>query len=289
MKNQMYQIIFKNRKSIRLKKNIIVKKVESTKRGCECLLEILTPLVSGDVTRLIKYNLNYSYAEMYFEKGKTSLSGIKLDELNFIEVAHKLITDLAKLHSIGIIHGDIKPSNIINFDFVKYSDFGCSKINTLKKINVPCFSLFYKSPEVWNLDWNYKSDIWALGCTLYEIKTGNVLFPVKLCPWKHFDNLFLDTNEDWQDLIFQMLTFNPELRPDATQVLNHKIFENVNPKKVKNPYFFSDFYPKTLEAGTIIDKICGYRTNRPKGSKMKIFDIENNLISSNWISDLYQI
>jgi len=67
---------------------------------------------------------------------------------------------------------DEKLLNTIN---VKLGDFGNCKKNI---INEEIQTRYYRAPEV-ILEaepYNYKSDIWSLGCTLYELATGDILF-----------------------------------------------------------------------------------------------------------------
>jgi len=80
------------------------------------------------------------------------------------------------------VHGDLKPSNVLlsgqNYD-VKLTDFGISQ--TLTKgfgfIYDQNGTLPYISPEVVRGDkYNQKTDVWALGCILYELCTRRRLF-----------------------------------------------------------------------------------------------------------------
>ena len=82
------------------------------------------------------------------------------------------------MHSKGVAHLDIKPENIVIKDDgknVRLIDFGlsrcCEKFGTLKGcVGTPSFM----PPEMKNgQSWNgYKADVWALGCTIYEIVCG---------------------------------------------------------------------------------------------------------------------
>ena len=76
-----------------------------------------------------------------------------------------------KLHDSSIIHRDIKPANIFFHNGVAQ----IGDLNVAKHLKDP-FTVtqtgtpYYASPEVWSEEpYNYKSDIWSLGCVLYEM------------------------------------------------------------------------------------------------------------------------
>ena len=80
------------------------------------------------------------------------------------------------IHSKKILHRDIKSSNIFlsSNGIVKIGDFGISKVQegTLEKAETIVGTPYYMSPEVCeNVPYSYKSDVWALGCVLYELCT----------------------------------------------------------------------------------------------------------------------
>ena len=80
------------------------------------------------------------------------------------------------------MHTDLKPSNVLltGKDYsVKLADFGTSQILTKNYFFVhECAgTLFYLSPEVCKGDaFNCKTDIWSLGCILYELCTNRKPF-----------------------------------------------------------------------------------------------------------------
>ena len=121
---------------------------------------------------------------------------------NFIwKLFIQIVIGLADLHNMKILHRDLKTSNIFltkNYD-VKIGDLGVAKKlsnNDFTKtvIGTP----YYLSPEICKeKPYNEKSDIWALGCILYE-----------LCTFKHpFDS----TNQ--AALINKILKENPKQIP----------------------------------------------------------------------------
>jgi NIMA (never in mitosis gene a)-related kinase len=83
---------------------------------------------------------------------------------------------LSYIHDKKILHRDLKTSNIFlsSSGFVKIGDFGISKIleGTLENAETIVGTPYYMSPEVCeNVPYSYKSDVWALGCVVYELCT----------------------------------------------------------------------------------------------------------------------
>ena len=101
-----------------------------------------------------------------------------------------LISGLYSLHSYGIIHRDIKNTNILLVKrddgkaVLKIIDFGLSKVMGSNEFAYEGYgSLPYKTPEqLLGKKYNFSVDIWALGITVYWLLYNN--FPVS-CQSKH--------------------------------------------------------------------------------------------------------
>jgi NIMA (never in mitosis gene a)-related kinase len=80
---------------------------------------------------------------------------------------------LKALHDINVMHRDIKSANIfLNKDeTIKLGDMNVSKEADQNGLNyTQTGTPYYASPEVWRDEpYGFKSDIWSLGCVIYEM------------------------------------------------------------------------------------------------------------------------
>jgi PAS domain S-box-containing protein len=125
--------------------------------------------------------------DFYGESLKEILDTESLSIQACLRIAITLTATLEKLHQAGIIHKDIKPSNIIvNLDTeqIKLTDFGlASRLSLENQIiqnpNLLEGTLAYMSPEQtgrMNRSIDYRTDFYSLGVTLYELLTGKLPF-----------------------------------------------------------------------------------------------------------------
>jgi serine/threonine protein kinase/cytochrome c-type biogenesis protein CcmH/NrfG len=114
-----------------------------------------------------------------------------------IDIGIQVASALLATHTVGIIHRDIKPDNIMlrRDGIVKVLDFGLAKLTrerqssqtdslapTQNMINTAVGMVMgtahYMSPEqARGLETDARTDIWSLGCVLYEIIAGQKPFP----------------------------------------------------------------------------------------------------------------
>ena len=107
-------------------------------------------------------------------------------EKEIINLGSQLAEGLAAAHEHGIIHRDLKPGNVrvTPEGHVKILDFGLAKglhapasmgndTGTVSETQIVAGTLPYMSPEqLRNEKLDGRTDIWALGCVLYEMSTG---------------------------------------------------------------------------------------------------------------------
>ncbi|MFA7290491.1 MAG: serine/threonine-protein kinase, partial [Melioribacteraceae bacterium] len=101
---------------------------------------------------------------------------------DIIYIMRQVLYGMGYAHKKGFVHRDIKPSNIMlnKEGITKIMDFGISKSlldKDLTKTGSKVGTVFYMSPEqVKGLDVTHLSDVYSLGCTLYEMAAGNPPF-----------------------------------------------------------------------------------------------------------------
>jgi len=95
--------------------------------------------------------------------------------------AHQLFLSLSLLRKTNIMHADIKPDNILVNEqktVLKLCDLGSASDASENEITPYLVSRFYRAPEIiLGAPYDPSLDIWSIGCTLYELYTGKILFP----------------------------------------------------------------------------------------------------------------
>lgn len=84
------------------------------------------------------------------------------------------VRGLKALHDLKIVHRDIKCANIFltKDHMTKLGDLNVSKVAKKGLMHTQTGTPYYASPEVWkDKPYDNKSDIWSLGCVLYEMIT----------------------------------------------------------------------------------------------------------------------
>lgn len=124
----------------------------------------------------------------YIAQARTLRSLCKPEKLlpipQIIEIARQCVQALEYAHDHGVIHRDIKPTNImLTIDGqVKIGDFGIAKriLNNNADTRRIVGSPRYMSPEQVNSEpVNHQSDLYSLGVTLYELLTGKAPFSAR--------------------------------------------------------------------------------------------------------------
>ncbi|CAL1408247.1 unnamed protein product [Linum trigynum] len=105
--------------------------------------------------------------------------GLKLTAVR--AYAKQLFIALKHLRNCGVLHCDIKPDNMLVNEaknVLKLCDFGNAMFAGKNEITPYLVSRFYRAPEIiLGLSYDHPMDIWSVGCCIYELYAGKVLFP----------------------------------------------------------------------------------------------------------------
>ncbi len=146
------------------------------------LLEELVKLRSPHVGRVYAFGRTddgFPYVVLeYFGEGSLQGRHFSLEELKRL-VIPPVLAGLSTLHEAGIIHKDIKPSNLMltgGGTSVSIIDFGISSLvedGQTMLVTRTGMSPVYSAPETFNGVYFCESDYYSLGITLYELYTGH--------------------------------------------------------------------------------------------------------------------
>ncbi len=156
------------------------------------------------------------------QKGPLSVKATK-------DLLANMVSTLEKAHRVGFIHGNIKPSNIVQgkkrFTLVDWSQ----SIPTLSSFDTESMlgDKQYCPPERLNGEFEDKGDIYSLGCTLYYALTGKHIYRLDKVDktaeqlWAHVHHSIRKINRlpiFWRYLILWMTQKNPSKRPSLQEL-----------------------------------------------------------------------
>lgn len=92
----------------------------------------------------------------------------------------QIFLGLAHLRRCNILHADLKPDNLLvneQRNILKVCDLGSASPASDNEITPYLVSRFYRAPEIiLGIPYDYAIDVWSIGCTLFELYTGKILF-----------------------------------------------------------------------------------------------------------------
>jgi eukaryotic-like serine/threonine-protein kinase len=108
---------------------------------------------------------------------------------DIMDIAEQVASALAYTHEQGVVHRDLKPANIVRLTdgAVKICDFGIARLghdigftSRLTGTGMAMGTPHYMSPEqIGNSEVDQRSDLYSLGCVLYELATGRPPFDLE--------------------------------------------------------------------------------------------------------------
>ncbi|XP_056282917.1 serine/threonine-protein kinase Nek9 [Pseudoliparis swirei] len=150
---------------------------------------------------------------------------------------YQIASAVSHIHKAGILHRDIKTLNIFltKTDLIKLGDYGLAKkLDSKSSMAETCVGTpYYMSPELCQgSKYNFKSDIWAMGCVIFEVlaltRTFDATNPLNLCVKIVQGNWTMEVNSDVYssaliELVYECLDQDPVKRPTSDQILDQPL------------------------------------------------------------------
>jgi len=170
---------------------------------------------------------------LYYNKGENRYWIYTLSKVQKKKIIKSLAKAINELHSYGIIHGDIKTSNLVLHNNIKKQkiiliDFGMSYMNKdSNKDSMEYISgtIGYRAPEQEERRLSYASDIYSIGVTMIEVWTGEIWYD-----GEDFDSCrnevlislekIIKKENELGKLLKRVIHLEEEKRPTATELMN---------------------------------------------------------------------
>lgn len=233
------------RRAIKIMKRQRLKKIPNGEENVKRETKLMCKLNHRNVIKLVDILCNEEKQKLYiimeycvtvlqelFDRAPGNKLPISQAHYYFVQ----LIDGLEYLHSQGIIHKDIKPSNLLinNSNVIKITDLGVSEQLDLYNPGDWCStsqgSPAFQAPELAagvEKFSGYKVDIWSSGVTLYSITTGRYPFEGENI-YRLFEKISKceftmpnDLDPALQSLLAGMLAKNPDERFSLSQIRSH--------------------------------------------------------------------
>ena len=208
------------------------------------------------IVHRIKYTDGSSFNKIIVLQDRAQCDTKKLESVGneplVMKILHHTLQGLDCLHSLGIVHCDIKAGNVLYFpeqDTFKIADFSLSVINGTNKIGVVCGN-GYTPPEILystkpKTRVTYAVDVWSVGCMLYRLYYGKYMYkpPRKDCDDKRsveLNNLEVGVKQAGKlsglvaSVIQDCVHLDPESRLSVKQLLEKYFPQSKSVKYVKH-------------------------------------------------------
>lgn len=192
--------------------------------------------------------------------------------------AQQLFLGLSLLKKCQYLHADLKPDNILVNEarnMVKICDLGSASPITENATAPYLVSRFYRAPEViLGIPYDYAIDMWSIGCTLFELYTGKILFtgrnnnamlrvimecrgkfPHKLLrrgtlTYEYFDDLLNFQSQEVDPLTGRTITKSMEIKAKPLRDLRSRLMpkgKKMDDQERKDVELFVDLLDKCLD------------------------------------------
>lgn len=222
-----------------LDNSYVIKYIDSFTDNKDTVYIIMEYAEGKDLNEYIK-NFKENYNNSKNNINNNNSYNTKIPELKIWKWLIQLLYAIKYIHSNKILHRDIKVHNafLTNNEDIKLGDFGVAKLLecTIDYANSTLGTPYYLSPEICSGEsYNFKTDIWMLGCLVYELCTferpfngENIPIIINNIKNKNVKKINQDGfySKELIEIIYLMLDKNQSSRPSAIELLNLKAVQN---------------------------------------------------------------
>lgn len=168
-----------------------------------------------------------------------------------VDMAIQMCEALQYAHEHGVIHRDIKPGNFLMTESgqLKLSDFGLASVVSERRLTAAgrtVGTILYMAPEqIRGGVLTHHADLYALGCVIYELLSGNTPFTGASAaevlqrhlkdPVPHVARLVLECPLELDALVCELLAKDPEMRPATAAIVANRLKGILLPGRQENP------------------------------------------------------
>ncbi|XP_067301236.1 serine/threonine-protein kinase Nek5 isoform X2 [Pseudorasbora parva] len=232
---------------------------------------LLSKMKHPNIVKFYKsfYDRNNLYILMEYCDAGDLMNRIKMQrgkpftEQQIVDWLVQICLGLKHIHDRKVLHRDIKAQNIFLTQGglkVKLGDFGIARMlnNTMELARTCVGTPYYLSPEICeNRPYNNKTDIWSLGCVLYELCTLRHPFEgsnlkqlvLKICRGR-YSPVSQRYSDDLRLLLNQLFKVSPRDRPSANSLLRRPLLQAQISKHLDTQLLEDEFSHTVLHGHT---------------------------------------